>query len=223
MKSIISVLLLLAGGTLYCQEYTDTEFKINAEAVLSVPADVINFQIIISEENNSSEMAFNEHKKLEKKLFEMLEDFSVADSDIIYSLLNVREKRIAGKQTVYQTMQRINFPIYNFNKYEKLQISLLNAGISEFKSSFNSTKTDSVKEEIIKMLIKNANREAKIYAENLGMKVERITKIETSTRRFNRPEQIFFVARSEEGFNPLEIPQMYNIKLSAVFTFLFSK
>jgi len=104
-----------------------------------------------------------------------------------------------------------------------MQIALLKNGISQFSSIFSSTQTDEVQKQGIKKLVQSAKREAEIYANNLGLKVGKVIKIETKMRRLRGGEPAFFVAKPNVDYSLLEIPQTYNVKLFANFSFSLIK
>ena len=57
-KIIMSLMLLLLSTSVFCQTGNGTIFKYNAVSEMAVLANVILFQIIISEENPDPEQAY---------------------------------------------------------------------------------------------------------------------------------------------------------------------
>jgi len=219
MKRAILILIIILSTVVFGQNDEPTIFKITAQSEVSVLADVIIFQITISEENNDPEQAYNKHKEKEAKLAKLISDLGIEDSSVSYSLLSIKKLRRPKNNGIYQTSQEIKLKLKDFSLYEKVQIELLKNGINEFKSIFSSDKVEKVREEGIKKLVEAAQNEAKIYADNLGLKVGKVISIDTKTRRYRGGNPVFFTAKPDVDFSLLDIPQSYTVKLFANISF----
>ncbi len=224
MKKLIFLLALMSYSSyVFSQTDDSTYFTITANSEISVVADLIIFQLDISSEDPDPEQAYKNHKEKERKLVQILKELEVPDSNVVYSLLSISKAQIPRNNKNYKTRQKIRIKISDFSKYEKMQIELLKAGINEFKSIFSSKKTNEIREKGIKQLVQNAKREAEIYADNLGLRVNQVIEIESRMRRTDAGEPAFFVAAPSVDFSLLEIPQAFTVKLYATITFLLTK
>ncbi|VAX21615.1 hypothetical protein MNBD_IGNAVI01-1002 [hydrothermal vent metagenome] len=219
MKSTILLLMIIFSIVIFGQTNEPTIFKITAQSEVSVLADVIVFQITISEENNDPEQAYRIHKEKESKLAKLIKDLGIEDTAISYSLLSISKSRMQKNKGAYKTSQKIKLELKDFSLYEKIQIELLKNGINEFKSVFSSDKAEKTREEGIRKLIEAAEKEAKTYADNLGLKVGRVISIDTKTRRYRSSDAVYFTAKPDVDISLLEIPQSYNVKLFANISF----
>ncbi len=223
MKRVILLLMIIFSTIIFGQTDEPTIFKITAQSEVSVPADVIIFQITISEQNDDPEQAYKIHKEKESKLAKLISDLGIDDSSISYSLLSIAKTRMQKNRGGYKTNQKIKLELKDFSLYEKIQIELLKNGINEFKSIFSSGEIKEAREEGIKKLVEAAEREAKIYADNLGLRVGRVISIDTKTRRYRGGDPVFFTAKPNVDFSLLDIPQSYSVKLFANISFTLVK
>ena len=224
MKKNIFIFLVAFSTTVFSQTDDYAIFKITAQSEVSILADLIVFQIAISEEDSDPEQAYKIHKEKESKLAELIHNLGVEDRNVSYSLLSISKSRMQknGANT-YKTNQKIKLELSDFSLYEKIQIELLKNGINEFSSIFSSTKTDEVRKKGIEKLVQSAKREAEIYAENLGLRVGKVIEIESRMRRLRGGEPAFFVAKPNVDYSLLEIPQTYSVELFANFIFSLIK
>ncbi|MCF8355616.1 MAG: SIMPL domain-containing protein [Melioribacteraceae bacterium] len=222
-KIIISIILVLFTTINYCQSNDGTVFKYTAVSEIAVQADLIIFQITISEQNTDPEAAYKIHKEKESKLASLIKELGIPDSNIVYSLLSISQPRLARDNKNYNTNQKIRLKLDDFSLYEKVQIELLKMGINEFNSIFSSSDTDKIREKGITELVLTAREEAETYAEELGLKVERVIEIESRSRRLDGGKPVFFTASPEVDYSMMDIPQSYSVKLMANISFLLSK
>lgn len=222
-KIIVSVILILLTTVNYGQLNDETVFKYTAISEIAVQADQIIFQITITEENTEPETAYKTHKEKESKLASLIKELGIADSNIVYSLLSISQPRIPRDGKNYITNQKIRLKVDDFTLYEKVQIELLKMGINEFNSIFSSKETDKIREKGIKELVRTARKEAEMYAEELGLSVERVIEIESRMTRLDGGEPVFFTASPKVDYSLMDIPQSYSVKLMANISFQLSK
>lgn len=216
-KQIIFFLLL--NILTLAQSNQETIFIIQANSEISVPANQIIFRITIQEDNNDPEQAYNIHKNKEEQLVKLFNEFSIPDSNIVYSLLSISQPMQLKGNNSYRTSQNIILKISDFKMYEKLQVGLLKIGINNFNSLFSSTEINSIKERAINKLISDAKNEAEIYAKNLGLTVDNVKEIETRIGRVDAGQPTYFVATPNTDYTLLEIPQSYSVNVFAKISF----
>ena len=209
------ILIFLISLSTLAQSNKETLFIIQANSEISVPANQIILRINIQEDNNDPEQAYNIHKNKEEQLIKLFNEFSIPDSNIVYSLLSISQPMQLKGNNTYRTSQKIVLKISDFKMYEKLQVGLLKIGINNFSSLFSSTEIESIKERAINKLISDARNEAEIYAKNLGLKVENVKEIETRIGRVDAGQPTYFIATPNTDYKLLEIPQSYSVNVFA--------
>jgi len=139
-------------------------------------------------EKEDPQLAFNEHKYIVKRLLDLISEFDIADSNITYSLLNMRPSEKIRRQQfgeekyyTYTASQIVKITFYNVKSYLEFQIELLKMGFNQFSSSFSSTHVKGLKEEGYKKALLVAEENAIIIAKNIGKKLGSIVQIITET------------------------------------------
>lgn len=179
----LSLSFVLAG-----EHDSTATITVHATASVEVPADMVIFSVTIRAEKEEPQLAFDEHKELETKLLATISDFNIPDSNINYSLLNLRSSRKSrrtpsGDQEFYTylTSQNVKVNFYNVESYLKFQVELLKNGFHQFSSSFSSRHFDGLKDAGYKKALKIAKENASIIVKNIGKKLGSIVNVVTET------------------------------------------
>ncbi len=176
MISNLVFIFFLVANFMWAQEST---VHVNTSSVTQVPADAIYFSITLSAQDGDAKKAFEDHKIMEKNLLDIFKEFEFPDSNISYSLLQIRNQP-QKDGTKYQTNQTVSIKIKDFSKYEPLQLVLLSKGIYNYNAKFTTEGNDEWIEKAIKEAISKAKNEAELTAKNLDKKIGEIIKIESS-------------------------------------------
>ncbi len=75
------ILLLFVPLMLFAQKSPNT-IKVNATSSIYIKANVIKFKIHINGEDKDPKLAYENHKKLENKLLELLKKYEIPDSSV---------------------------------------------------------------------------------------------------------------------------------------------
>ena len=171
--------LLLFTGLIAAQGLDKSTVFITTSSVTQIPADNIYFSITLSVQNEDAQKAYEEHKTLEKNLFNIFDEFEIADSNISYSLLHIRKTSPYSKEKFYKTRQLVSAKIDDFSKYEPLQLALLSNGIYEYNAKFTSEGDDEWIEKGLQEALAKATKEATLTAKNLKKGLGKILEIES--------------------------------------------
>ena len=171
------LILLLLPLYLFGQDITPNTITIDASTSVSVPAEMITFGITLNSEADSTQQAFVKHLSLEKRLIKIIEQYSVEDSDITYSLMNIRKQKNREGKVTYNTMQTVNITLGDIDKYYDFQASLLTNGFDQFRSRFIVKNETELIEKGYEKAIKNAKAEAKLIADKINRKIGKVSAI----------------------------------------------
>jgi uncharacterized protein YggE len=148
------VLFLFIPVFLFSQEVGISKITVDASSTVYVVADILYFSIEISVENSDPQAAFEQHKKLEKKLLNLFADFSISDSTVQYSLLSIRKLNPRNEEIKFMTSQTVKVTFYDLSKYYEFQVKLLSNGFYEFRSGFGSSEIEKHEKQVTKLLWK---------------------------------------------------------------------
>jgi len=182
-KSIIfsTFLVLLLTLNIYPQQKDRIKFTVSATGKVNVLADIINISMNIGVENTDPQIAFDQHKAREQKIIKLIKKYGILDENISYSLFNISKyKDYRDKTVTFKTNQTLHFILKDFDKYIPLQIDLLKNGFYEFNSNFSTSKRKEGHEKSVKNALKNARKEAELYASNLNLKIGKIVSISSN-------------------------------------------
>lgn len=174
------ILLLLVPLMLFAQKSPNT-IKVNATSSIYIKANVIKFKIHINDEDKDPKLAYENHKKLENKLLELLKKYEIPDSSVAYSLLNIRKSYDRNKESVSQTRQEVVVTLNSVKDYTNFQIELLENNFNEFNATYSTNNFDGAKERGYKKAIKIAKEDASTIAKAMNKKLGDIVEINTST------------------------------------------
>ena len=200
MKYLLAFLLFIISFLAANENDSIPTITVHADASVEVPADMIIFSVIIKVENEEPEFAFDEHKQLENKLLETISEFNIPDSNITYSLLNMRSssksiRTATGDERFYTylTSQSVQIAFYEVESYLKFQLELLKNGFHQFSSRFASTEIEGLKDKGYKKALEVAKENASLIAKNMGKDLGSIIKVVTETNdkfEFEQPKII---------------------------------
>ena len=186
------------------------------------PADEILFSIKLSVIDEKATKAYNEHKILEKKFLEIVNESGIPDSNITYSLMEMKKERPnrKGKRLV-RSSQNVHIKLVDMRQYEPLQVNLLSNGFEDFYAIFSSSKKTAARKSAMVKAIEQAKTDAALIAEKLGKSVGDILQITTTgVPEFKvRAEQVRVDYLRVEGQSFLQIPQMVQSNINVTVKF----
>ena len=210
--SVFFAILLITLPTSLAQNKNELIYSIDVQGAITVPADKIVFTISLTEENENPQTVYDNHKIVEQKLIDFLNYLSIPDSNITYSLLSITKSNKSKKdKIVFKTSQNVRFVLFDLEKYEDVQIGLLQNGVYVFRSAFSTTHEEEAKRMGIENAIITAQKEAEIFAENIGMKVSRIVGVEAIVREGLHSEGVYMTVSTSRDVL-FDIPQSFQAR-----------
>lgn len=164
-------MMLFMSTGIHAQHNART-IEINSQGVVTLPADVVHFNIALNAGGESPQEAYKLHKQRENTLVSFLEEYKIHEDDISYQPISIQPNRNYNRpeeEPQYQTRQNISLTLRDFGVYEKIQVGLIEAGFDNFSGTFSSTRTDSAKDEAVKNAIRNAREKAMLIAGESGV------------------------------------------------------
>ncbi|MEX0647605.1 MAG: SIMPL domain-containing protein [Balneolaceae bacterium] len=141
--------------------------SVDAVGKVTVPADIIQFQIQLTRYNESARAAFHAHKELEEFLTELLLEEGISSENIKTEPIGIHS-RSRGEQYGFQTSQSVILNLDNIDKFEVMQLILIENNFDTFSGQFSSSKVSGAEDEALAKAMAEAERQAKILAEAAG-------------------------------------------------------
>lgn len=176
--SLVFILILLSG-TIYAQ----STISINASAEAEVPADRITFHIQMNAEADTPKEAFELHKEKEDALTDLLKKHEIPEKNIHFDPISIHKRYITDQReqkTKIVTYQRVNLVMDDFDKYEEIQVSLIENGFNEFNGRFLSSKIKNGEDEALKKAIQTARQKAELITEVTGGRITGVKNVNYS-------------------------------------------
>lgn len=170
---------------------------IDAKGESAAIADRILFQVNIARHHHSAATAFEEHKKLERELVDMITSKELSDDRIQANPIQIQQRRQQNERSV-ETRQTITIEMDDVARFEEFQVELIEAGFDQFSGSFTSTATEEAREEALKRAFQEARKAGTILAEESGKQLGSVIRIEHTSS----PGPVF---RSASGFAQMEM------------------
>lgn len=223
MKTVIIaiVLLLLSSPGSISQNNDSLYYTIDLTKSIQIPADEIIFNVNLSVENSDPKFAHSRHKELEKKLLTVLEEFNIQDTSVTFALISIRNQGHRSIEPhVFRTDQKVRFKLGKMEDYTNMQLKLLQNGIFSFEASFSSSVYEKSRSLGVEKALKEARKDAEIYAKNLNKKVAKLVEVSSNLYERNISSVIHFAdsqVMSKSGL--IDIPQFVtnSVQLKAKF------
>ncbi len=180
---ILPAIFLLAacGSTIHSQNTSSPgTLTIDATGEVQAPANRILFQIHISRFHEEASTAFEEHKKLEQFLTQLILDQNIPEEQIDANPINISPRRHSNQQG-FETRQSVLLRLDEISGFEKMQIILIENGFDNFSANFGTSEEKSAREDALKDAISNARHKAGILASSAGRMLGKIDQIEYTT------------------------------------------
>lgn len=201
------------------QNHSDSStLNISAEANVEVPADIIQFNINLNAEEDSPQAAYDLHKQREKVLVELLEEYEISEDEISFQPISIN--KINQNRTVreedrprYQTRQQVAVRFSDFERYEAVQIGLIENNFDDFRGTFSSTEAENGKDEAIKKAIRSAKEKAHLIADESGVTLGKIKNITYHNNQVGPFNEMAVRAQSDQSSQLMQYPQ--NVTINA--------
>jgi uncharacterized protein YggE len=222
----LSLLLIsfLAFGTVQAQDNT---ISINSSATVDIPADQLVFNININAESESPQEAFKQHQKREQLLVDLLKEHQIEEENISFqpiSISNINTHRNDQEPRI-RTRQQVSLTLSDFDRYEEIQIALIEGGYDDFSGQFISTESDNGKDQALKDALNSARQKAELIAEQSGLSLTGIHSVDFSYNQSPpRPMMMEMAARDDAtGSLISEYAQTVSVSASVSVRYNFMK
>ncbi|NJY63001.1 SIMPL domain-containing protein [Salinimicrobium sp. CDJ15-81-2] len=178
MKRILLLLVMLIGAVTYAQEPQNTVSVIGTGTVNIVP-DKVLINSRIEHTGKSAVEVKKQNDKVVNDVIKYLKSQGIASENIQteYIRLN-KEFNYNTKDTFYSANQAISIELKDLKKYEDIMSGLLNSGLNRIDGiEFMTSKKEALQSEARKKAVLDAQMKAREYAEALGQKIGRATRI----------------------------------------------
>lgn len=183
MRSLTLLLsFMLFSVATYAQQNNDKTISINSSATVEVPADQIAFNININAVAETPQQAYSMHKKREQVLLGLLKKHDIKEEHIDFQPIRVSRVNVRNKEQKdeIRTSQSVTLTFSEFDKYEEIQLTLIENDYDNFDGNFMSSKMEAGKDEALKKALQTAREKAEIIAKESGLTLTDIQSINFS-------------------------------------------
>lgn len=182
---LFAVSLISFESTFAQNAVDDSRITIDAAGEVQVPADLLHFQVNITQFKDSAREAFELHKEQEQYLTELLLEEGIPDSSITANPVSISHIRRHNNtmESGYETRQQVSIVLDDVSQFESMQIKLIENGFTNFSGSFASTQTEKASDEALKKAFAEARAKAEILAEAAGKKITDVLSINYHSAR----------------------------------------
>jgi len=150
---------------------------IDATGEYHSPADIIYFHINLNRFNEDAEIAFNDHKRLERYLTDFLIEKGFTEDDINANPVSISPRRYSNERG-FETSQRVSVKLTDISQFEQMQVELIKNGFDNFSGSFSTSMQKEAGEKALEDAVVKARRSAAILAAASGKRVGDVINIE---------------------------------------------
>lgn len=221
--SLICALFLLLTLNLQAQDPNRRTLNINESGAVTVPADIIIFNIEINAEAKTPQEAYELHKEREQRLVELLKEHGIAEEDIRYQPISIHRNRVdtrmnGGSETVAQTRQSVTLTMRDFDIFETIQVELIEADFDQFNTHFAASETEKAKDDALQEAITNARQKAELIAEETGGAVGQVVEVTYGTPSIQRGFEMAMRADASSG-SMMQFEQSVTVTVSVAVQF----
>lgn len=197
MKKYIVLLLLVTSAFFYTARAQTTQqipgtISVDATGEVSVPADLIHFNVQIVQFRESAREAFEAHKELESFLTNLLIEEDIDDENIRANPISINPRReapmVQGREgrRGFETRQQVTIELDDISRFEEMQMILIENDFDNFSGSFGSSQIEEARDEALAKAVDEARRKADILAVAAGTEIGSMVSIEYGSSS-NRP------------------------------------
>ncbi len=170
----LSIILLMFPAFLAASANTIT---IQASGEVNVTADLILFNVNITEFNTDAREAFTEHKKQEAYLTSLLIEEGIEERYISANPVNISSVRRGNNVSGFETRQQVQIVLHDVTQFESMQVALIENGFVSFSGTFSSSKIDDARKEALKKAVEKARGKAELLADAAGLRITGVQNI----------------------------------------------
>ena len=208
MKTKIFLFIISFFASINSQTITNSFIIIDADSRIEIPAKEITFAIVIEQIDTNAQNSYDGLKQLEKKFIPLLKEFNIPDSNISYSLSQLRrEGGFNNRPVQYKASENIVIKLNDFKQYEPFQLALLSIGIYSFHGTFSTTEITEARERGFQEALEKAEKEAKLICSKIGRELGKVLEVESKNKDYvvTSPMQGMYLTVEERKL--IDIPQ----------------
>lgn len=157
---------------------SDNTITIQATGEVNVTADMILFNINITEFNTDAREAFTEHKRQEVYLTSLLIEEGVEERHISANPVNISSVRRGNNVSGFETRQQVQIVLHDVSQFEAMQVALIENGFGSFTGNFSSSKIDEAQKEALRNAVEEARNKAELLADAAGLRITDVKNIQ---------------------------------------------
>jgi uncharacterized protein YggE len=163
----------------------ESRITVDATGEVFVTADLIRFQVNITQFNKDAREAFQIHKEQEQYLTKLLLEEGVADSNITANPISISHIRRYENtaESGYETQQQVLIVLEDVTQFESMQIKLIENGFTNFSGSFSAKNIAEASDEALHNAVMEARRKAELLAEAAGKEISDVITINYHSSR----------------------------------------
>lgn len=151
----------------------ESRITVDATGEVLIAADLIHFQVNITQFKQDAREAFQLHKEQEKYLTELLLEEGVPDSNITANPISISHVRRYENtaESGYETQQQVLLVLEDVSQFESMQIKLIENGFTNFSGSFSAKNIAEASDKALQNAVEEARRKANLLAEAAGKEI----------------------------------------------------
>ncbi|TVR15394.1 MAG: DUF541 domain-containing protein [Balneolaceae bacterium] len=157
---------------------TDNTITIQATGEVNVTADMILFNVNITQFNTDAREAFAEHKRQEAYLTSLLIEEGIDERYISANPVNISSVRRGNSVSGFETRQQVQIVLLDVTQFELMQVSMIEHGFGAFTGNFTSSKSDTAQKKALKKAVDEARNKAILLADAAGLKITGVKSIQ---------------------------------------------
>jgi uncharacterized protein len=156
---------------------SDNTIVIDATGEVLAPADRIYFQINLNRYHEEASTAFEEHKRLESYLTNLLQEMNISHENINANPISISPRRHSNQQG-FETRQAVSIELDDTDRFESMQVTLIENGFDNFSARFATSRAESAQDEALQNAIEQARTKASLIASASDMKLGSVKQID---------------------------------------------
>lgn len=158
------------------------QISVSGTGEVEAEADLLLFNVTITQFHGSPKTAFDRHKEQESFLTRLLISENIAEENIYTNPVNISPMRRQQDGSGYETRQNVTIRIDDVAQFEAMQITLIENGFVNFSGNFTSSMQKEAADEALALAVEDAKMKAEILAKASGKEIIDIITIEYGTR-----------------------------------------
>jgi uncharacterized protein YggE len=157
--------------------------SIQSTGTVTIPAEFIRFTVNLNIFSKDLNDAFDQHKKQEAFLAELIKENNFNDGELIFNPISVSATRNPTSGNGFTTRQVVVFRVTDFDLFENVQKTLIENGFTNLNGTFGANETDDNRNQALKNAMENAKAKAEIIALSAEKKLGDVLSVEYGVGR----------------------------------------